>query len=497
MSGATSSSRLGPTLALASGGTFLAFLDTTVTNLAIPSVAETFDVGVTDVSWMATAYVIAFAALLAPAGALADALGRARLFLAGVGVFTAASLVIAVAPSFAVLVSARAVQGLGAALMVPASLSLVVAAAPPARMRAAIGLWSASGALAAAVGPALGGITVEAVSWRALFCLNLPIGLWILVAARRLTADDQRQGRAPDLIGSVLLGLAIASLVYGLTEGPEEGWTAGRVVGAFVLAALSTVATVARAAAHPRPALRMDLWRNRPFAATTGVSVAYGLSLFTTMLLGVLLLVDVWQYSALEAGLAVTPAALSTAVVGVGIGRLSLAITPRAMVVVGSLLVGGTTAVLAGSISAEPHFLALWLPTGLVMGVGVGLVTVGISSAAAASVAPQHFSAATGLVMAARQLGGALGIATMAVLLVEVGHDDPVTPYAAVYWLVTAVNVAAAAGAVLLRARPPEVLPEPPVAGSDAGSGVQGHRAVDHPVGLHQGDRVDAELGEV
>lgn len=464
------STRPGPILALASGGTFLAFLDTTVTNLAIPPVAEAFDVGVTDVSWVATAYVIAFAALLAPAGALADALGRARLFLTGVGVFTAASLAIAIAPTFAVLVAARAVQGLGAALMVPASLSLVLAAVPPARVRAAIGLWSAAGALAAAVGPALGGVAVEVVSWRALFCLNLPLGIWILVAGRRLSGADRRQGRAPDLLGSILVGLSIASTVYGLTEGPEEGWSSWRVVAAFVVGGLATAGAVARAARHPRPALRLDLWRNRPFAVTTGVSVAYGLGLFTTMLLGVLLLVEVWHYTALEAGLAMTPAALATAVVGVGVGRMSLAITPRAMVGIGSLVVAGTTAVLAGSISAEPRFLELWLPTGLVMGVGVGLTTVGISSAAAASVAPQHFSAATGLVMAARQLGGALGIAIMAVLLVEVSGESAVTPFAAVYWFVTAVNAAAAAAAVLLRPGPPEVAPEPVTATTSGGT---------------------------
>ena len=448
---ASSAKRTRTILAVASGGTFLAFLDTTITNLAIPSIAREFDVSVTGVSWVATAYVIVFAALLAPAGALADAVGRARLFMTGVAVFTTASALIALSPTFGMLVTARAVQGLGAAFMVPASLSLVLVSVPPARVRAAIGLWSAAGALAAAVGPALGGVAVEVVDWRLLFCLNLPIGLWILRSWWQLTALDVRQGRAPDLLGSALIGLGIAGVVYGLTEGPESGWGSARVLVAFAVALLASAAAVGRSSRHERPALRLDLWRSRPFAATTVVSVLYGAALFTTMLIGVLLLVDVWQYSTLQAGLAVTPAALTTAVVGVGVGRLPVGLTPRAMVAIGSLVFGATTATMAALIDTEPRFLELWLPAGLVMGLGIGLATVGLSSAAAASVPPQHFSAATGLAMAARQLGGALGIAILAVLMVEVDHVTQIAPYAAVYWFVAAVNFAAVAGAALLK----------------------------------------------
>ncbi len=433
-----------PALALACAGAFLAFLDTTVANLAMPSIADTFDVEVAGLSWVANAYVITFAAFLAPAGALADAVGRARLFVTGVGTFTLASLAIAVAPTFGLLVAFRAVQGVGAALMVPASLSLVLTSVPAAKVRGAIGLWSAAGALAAAIGPALGGVAVEVVDWRALFCLNVPVGVWVLVAARGLLADDSRHGRVPDLAGSVMLGAAVAAAVYGLTQGPERGWGSGPVLLTFAVAVVAAVAVRVRSAHHPRPALRLDLWRIPELKATTIVSVGYGASLFTTMLLGVLFLVDVWQYSTLEAGLAVTPAAVTTAVVGVAVGRLSARVTPRVMIVVGSVVVAATTAVIAGAIDPDPAFLTLWLPTGLVMGVGVGLTTVGISSAAAAAAPPVHFTAATGLVMAARQLGGAFGIAMLAVLLSEVDTGDRVTPYAAVYWFATGVSVAAA-----------------------------------------------------
>ncbi|MFF8615365.1 MFS transporter [Streptomyces sp. NPDC015350] len=441
-------------LLLACAGTFLSFLDATVTNLAVPPIADDFDVPLTTVSWVATAYVIPFAALLAPAGPLADAVGRARLFLIGVAVFTVSSLLIAVAPALPVLLGARAVQGLAAALLVPASLGLVLAEIPAERRRAAIGTWSAAGALAAAAGPAVGGVMVEALDWRALFCLNLPVGCWVLIAGRKLPTGGSRTGEGPDLVGGLLLALCVGSAVYGLTRGPDHGWTSAHVSAASGVAVLSGAATVLRALRHPRPALRLDLFRSRPFAVASGASLAYGAALFATMLLGVLFMTDAWNYSALEAGLAMSPAALVTAAVGIGIGRLPVAIAPRTMVAGGSALVAASTTVLALLIDTEPRFWTLWLPTGTVMGIGVGMATVGISSAAALSVVPRHFAAATGMVMAARQIGGGLGIAATAVIVAEVPGTGT-EPYAAVYWFATAVNLAAAVGGLALRVAPP------------------------------------------
>jgi EmrB/QacA subfamily drug resistance transporter len=446
-------------LLLACAGTFLSFLDATVTNLAVPAIAADFDVSLTTVSWVATAYVIPFAALLAPAGPLADAVGRARLFLIGVAVFAASSLLIAVAPNLPLLLGARALQGLAAALLVPASLGLVLAEIPAARRRAAIGMWSAAGALAAAAGPALGGVVVEVLDWRALFCLNLPVGIWVLVAGRKLLTGEPRTGKGPDLADGLLLALCVGSAVYGLTQGPDHGWSSVYVLVAAGVTVLSGVATVMRALRHRRPALRLDLLRIRSFAVASGVSLAYGTALFASMLLGVLFMTDAWNYSAMEAGLAMSPAALTTAVVGIGIGRLPIALTPRTMVAAGSTLIAASTAALALLIDTEPHFWTLWFPAGTVMGVGVGMATVGISSAAAFSVAPQHFAAATGMVMAARQVGGGLGIAATTVIIAEVSGTGA-EPYAAVYWFATAVNLAAALGGLALRIAAPS-LPQP------------------------------------
>ncbi|QNE74337.1 DHA2 family efflux MFS transporter permease subunit [Streptomyces finlayi] len=462
MTPSTSTRRASVALVLACAGTFLSFLDATVTNLAVPPIADDFDVSLTTVSWVATAYMIPFAAMLAPAGPLADAVGRARLFLIGVAVFTASSLLIAVAPTLPVLLGARAVQGLAAALLVPASLGLVLAEIPAERRRAAIGMWSAAGALAAAAGPALGGVMVEVLDWRALFCLNLPVGVWVLIAGRKLLTGESRTGRGPDLAGGLLLALCVGSAVYGLTQGPGHGWSSVYVLAASGVTVLSGVATVMRALRHRRPALRLDLFHSRSFAVASGVSLAYGTALFTSMLLGVLFLTDAWNYSALEAGLAMSPAALVTAVVAIGIGRLRIALTPRTTVAAGSVLVAASTAALALLIDTEPHFWTLWLPAGTVMGVGVGMATVGISSAATFSVAPQHFAAGTGMVMAARQVGGGLGITATAVIIAEVSGTGA-EPYAAVYWFATAVTLAAAAGGLALRVAAPP-LPHPATA---------------------------------
>lgn len=443
-------------LVLACGATFLSFLDATVTNLALPQVADDFEVGVTGLSWVVTAYAIPFAALLAPAGAVADAVGRIRLYAVGVTLFTVASLLAALAPAYPFLLTGRVLQGVGAALLVPASLGMVLAEVPPERRRAAIGLWSAAGALAAAAGPTVGGLAVEVVGWRALFLLNLPLGLWLLIRSRTLVAGDTRSGRAPDPVGATLLVLAIAGVVHGLVEGSERGWAAPYVVSVLAIAVAAGAAAVVRSARQVRPALRVDLWRSSPaFTVATIASWAYGAVLFATLMLGVLFLVGVWGYSELRAGLAMTPTALVTAIVAVGAGRLARPPSPRTLVSVGFLVLAVVYAVIAAAITPEPQFLALWLPTGLAMGVGIGLATVGVSTAAALSVAPQHFAAATGLVMAARQVGGAVGVAAVAVILAGVVGVDAASPYAVSYGAAAAVAVAAAAAGFGLRIAAP------------------------------------------
>src|SRR5215208_5474349 len=310
-------------LLLACGGSFLAFLDVTITNLAVPDLGADFSVGVTSLSWVVTLYTILFAALLAPAGRLADVVGRRRLFVAGVTTFTAASLVAAIAPTFGLLLAARAVQGVGAARMMPASLAFVLADTPPERRPAAIGLWSASASVAAAAGPALGGMLVDTLGWRALFCINVPVGAWLSWRAWRLpaTAAADSRGRLPDVIGTALIAGAVGLLVLGVTEGQTWGWGSAATITSIAAAVVLAALALLRSARHARPAIEIGLWSNRTYASANVVSLLFGVGLYASLLLGVLYLVQVWRYSELEAGLAMTPAAVFSAVVGIAIGR--------------------------------------------------------------------------------------------------------------------------------------------------------------------------------
>jgi EmrB/QacA subfamily drug resistance transporter len=391
-----------------------------------------------------TLYTILFAALLAPAGRLADVVGRRRLFVVGVTTFTVSSLLAALAPTFGVLLAARAVQGVGAALMLPASLAFVLSDTPPERRTAAIGLWSASAGAAAAAGPALGGIFVDALDWRALFLINVPVGAWLAYRAWRLPETEHIGGRLPDVTGTLLIAAGVGLVVLGITQGESWGWGDTATIASLVAGVVLAAAALLRSARHATPAIEIGLWRNRTYAAANVVSLLFGAALYASLLLGVLYLVDVWGYSELEAGLAMTPGAIASAAVGIAIGRSERKPSARVLVFAGGLTIAATSAALALWLPADPHFLTAWLPGGLGLGVGMGAVSVGVSSAAALSVAPHRFAAATGLNIAARQVGGAIGVAVLAVILSGRTIADGPDPYLAVYWMMAAACAGAA-----------------------------------------------------
>lgn len=449
-------------LVLACGGSFLAFVDVTITNLAVPDLAVDFGVGVGSLSWVVTVYAVLFAALLPPAGRLADVIGRRRLFAVGVGVFTVASALAAAAPNLGLLLVARAVQGVGAALLMPASLAFVLADTPPERRPLAIGLWSASASVAAAVGPALGGVLVDLVGWRSLFCVNLPIGAWLFWRTLRLPFVPERAGRLPDLLGAGLVAGAVGLLVLAITEAPTWGWSNPATLVALAAAAVFAVAALVRAAGHQLPAIEVDLWRNRTYATANLCSLFFGAALYASLLLGVLFLVDVWGYSELEAGLAMTPGAIASAAVGVSIGRLRRKPSPRVLVLGGALLIAATSVALALWVPGDRHFLTIWLPGGLGLGFGMGAVSVGVSSAAALSVEPARFAGATGLNIAARQVGGAIGIAILAAILEASTVTEDLQPFRNVYWMMAgACLVTALLGLRLRLAIPPVTASSP------------------------------------
>ncbi len=434
-------------LPVAAGAAFLALLDTTVANLAVADVRTDFaGASVGGATWIITIYAVVFAACLAPAGRVADVVGRRTLLVVGVGGFTVLSLACALAPSLGALLGARALQGAFAAAMIPASLAVVLADTPPERRAAAIGAWSAAGALAAAAGPAIGGILVDTVGWRALFLINVPVGLAIIAGARLIPAGG-RGGLLPDALGTVLLGFGVGAAALGITQGPKWGWGDPRTLGLLAGAVLAVAAALWRSFRHPRPALQTDLWRSRSFAAANVASLLYGAALFPWMLVGVLFLVGGWGYTPLEAGLAMTPGAVIAAAVALRAGPVVARRGPAAVIAVGAAVLGTAGALCAIALPQEPSFMTFWLPVGVLIGIGTGAITTGVSSAAALSVEPTRFAAAVGLNQTARMVGGALGLAALAALL---AGDPDLGTYKSIYLFCTLATLAIVAAAAWL-----------------------------------------------
>ncbi|MEO5877726.1 MAG: MFS transporter [Streptosporangiaceae bacterium] len=433
-------------LPLAAGATFLAMLDATVANLALPDLHRDLPgTSISGLTWVITLYAVFIAALLAPAGRLCDLLGRRTLYRTGVTVFILASLLCALAPSLSTLLAARALQGAGAAAMVPASLAVLLHDTPAAGRARAIGLWSASAALAAAVGPALGGVLVDSLGWRALFAINVPLGVVLVWSARHLPRGEVG-GRLPDLLGTVFLTGGIGAVVLGMTQGKPWGWGDPRILAALGVGTAAIALALWRSARHPVPALEISLWRSRTFAAANLTSFLYGAALYPWLLVGVLFLTQIWDYSELRAGLAMTPGAVTAAVTAILMARLA---TPRTAVLVGAVFMFGTALWAALTLPAEPSFIPFWLPCGLLIGVGMGALTTGAASAAALSVHPVKFAVATGLNLTARQVGGAFGVAVLAALLSV--RDPGVSDFVPVYLYCAVVCAAALAAGLLIR----------------------------------------------
>jgi len=439
-------------LLLACTATFIAFLDVTVVNVAFPSLQHDFThTPVTTLSWVISGYAVLFAALLTPAGRLADVIGRRSLFLGGVALFTAASAASALAPSVAFLIAARAVQGIAAAAMIPASLAMLLAAVPPARRMAAVGLWGASASIAAAAGPSLGGLLVHATNWRSVFVINIPIGLATLIAGRRSIVEGHGPTkRLPDLLGTVMLATGVGAVVVGITKGADWHWGSPQTLACIVGGGVLVLIALLRSSRHPSPAVETKLWRNRTFAAANLTSFIFGAAVYAWLLLSVLFVTLVWHYSILKAGLVVSPGAFTSVVAAIVGARLAEKYGQRPVVVFGTLVLMASGLWLRAEITATPDFVGLWLPIGLLAGVGMGAALTGLSSAAAMAVPPQQFAAATGLNMTARQVGGALGIAVLAAIL-ESQITHGFSAFMDVYLFTAIVSGVAAVAALGLR----------------------------------------------
>lgn len=397
------------------GATFLAFLDTTIVNVSFPSIRASFsEAGPAELSWILDGYFIAFAALLVPAGGIADRVGRRRVFLAGLTAFTAGSVLCAVAPTWQALIAARVLQGTAAAVVAPVSLALILGQYPAERRAAGIGLWGAAAAFAAACGPPLGGLLVEVADWRWIFLVNLPLGALVVAAGVR-GIDESRDEAAtglPDLVASALVAAGLALLALGIVEGNDWGWGSLRVLGAFATAAVLVAAVARRCVSHPRPLVDPALVAIASFRRANVATLLFAMAFFSTILGNILFLTTVWQYDVLKAGLATLPGPLATTLASQPAGRLADRLGHRAVIVPGTL-VYATGLLILRSAGASPDWAGTWLPGMLCTGVGIGLAFPTLGAAAAADIPADRFGVASAVTSAFRQFGAVLGTAIL------------------------------------------------------------------------------------
>jgi NTE family protein len=407
-------------LAVAALGSAVAFVDATIVNIAFPDIERSFTgTPISSLSWVLNAYNIVFAAFLVASGRMADLLGRRRVFVLGLEVFTGASLLCALAPSAGALIAFRVIQALGAALLVPASLALVLNAFPADRRSHGVALLSAVAAAAAGLGPSLGGLLVAADNWRLVFLVNLPIGAAAILLSRRLLVESRAPGRRqlPDLIGALVFAIAVAALVLAIVQGQSWGWGSPRIIGSFVAAILALGVFVWRSSWHRAPIVDLSLLRVRTFSAANGMTVIAAAGFYGYTLTNVLFLTGVWRYSVLQAGLSLTPGPFVAAAVAGPSSRLVGRLGHRPVLVAGGLIWGGAVLWFVERVGTTPSFLDQWLPGILLLGVGAGILFPNLSGAAVASAPGTMFATATGMNSVARQVGAALGVALVVAII--------------------------------------------------------------------------------
>ncbi|MGY5049622.1 DHA2 family efflux MFS transporter permease subunit [Streptomyces sp. 900105755] len=399
-------------LVITSVAGFMAALDNLVVTTALPSIRKDLGGALDDLEWTVSAYTLTFAVLLMFGAALGDRFGRRRLFLAGLTVFTGASAAAAMAPGIDSLIAARAVQGVGAAVMMPLTLTLLTAAVPEARRGMAYGIWGAVNGLAVASGPLIGGSLTEHVSWHWIFWLNVPLGLALLPLARLRLAESHGTGAPLDVPGTLLASGGLFGIVYGLVRGPADGWTSPLVLTGLFAGGALLVGFVLHGSRAKNPMLPMRLFRSRAFSGINAASLLMFLGMFGSIFLLSQYMQGVLGYSPTEAGLRMLPWTGMPMIVAPIAGILSDRIGGRPVVAAGLFLQAAGLGYLASVVTADASYGAQ-LPGLIVSGIGMALYFAPAANLVMSAVRPQEQGIASGANNALREVGGALGVAVM------------------------------------------------------------------------------------
>ncbi|HUK68579.1 MAG TPA: DHA2 family efflux MFS transporter permease subunit [Streptosporangiaceae bacterium] len=443
------------TFAVTSAALFMASLDNLVVTTALPSIREHLHASLEGLQWTVNAYTLTFAVLLLTGATLGERYGRRRLFTIGLGLFTAGSAAAALAPGIGALVAARAVQGVGAAIVIPLTLTLLSAAVSPQRRGLALGAWGAVGGLAIAIGPLVGGAVVEGASWQWIFWLNVPIGIVLLPIAWTRLTESRGPTTSLDLPGLVLASVGLLGIVYGVVRGNDHGWTSLTVLPPIVIGTLLVAAFAAWELRAPEPMLPMRLFRSRGFTATNIASMLMFFGMFGSIFLLAQFLQTVQHYSPLQAGLRTLPWTAMPVFIAPIAGSLSDRIGGRPLLVAGLALQALGLGWLAAVLSPTVAYAAL-VPPFVVSGIGMSLFFAPVANVVLGSVRRDKEGIASGANNAIRELGGVFGIAVLgAVFSARGGYVSApafVSGLTAAVW-VGAGAVAVAAGAALLLPR--------------------------------------------
>ena len=405
------------TLTAVAFGLFMIMLDNTVVNVALPSIQRSLHLKISELEWVVTGYALTFGALMLTGGKLADLFGRRLAFVVGLAIFTGSSLACGLAGSAGLLIGARVVQGIGAALMNPATLSIITVTFPPRQRGTAIGIWAGISALALAIGPLVGGLISQRINWNWIFFINVPVGILGIVAAYAFIDEsrDTSREQKPDISGLITSALGLFALSYALIEANTYGWTSGRILGAFAVAAVSLVAFVQLELRQRLPMLELGLFRNRVFAGANAVMLLVGLAMFGVFFYVSLYVQQVMGYSPTQAGASFLPWTVLIILLAPVAGKLSDRVGPRPFVTSGMIVLAGSLTLFA-RMGVHENFWGL-LPAMLLGGVGMAAAMAPVTAAAMGSVRPDKAGVGSAVLNSMRQVGGSLGIAIMGAIV--------------------------------------------------------------------------------
>ncbi|MCJ0902212.1 MFS transporter [Rhodococcus sp. ARC_M6] len=450
--------RTGPLLAILSGAPFVASLDLFVVNVAFGDIAKSFPGhSLGEFSWILNGYAIVYAALLIPLGRWADRIGPKRAFIAGLALFTLASAACAFSPSLWMLVAFRIVQAIGAAALTPASLGLLINALPSAKRQSGVRIWAAAGAAAAAFGPVVGGILVEA-SWHWVFLINLPIGIVLLYFAVRLVPDttEKDPNAGIDLVGAALLTVGIGALALSLVQGPDWGWTDPRIVVAFTLAAITLIAFWWSNSRHSTPLIAPDLLKVRSFTWSNITAILFSATFAAGLLANIMWLQEVWGYSALRTGFAVAPGPMMVPLFAIAGGALTRKYSAGRVAALGSMFWAAGTLLVLLSVGTTPNYAVELLPGWIISGIGVGLALPTILSQATADLPVARSATGSAVISMSRQIGTVLGVS---VLIAVLGAAVDYETFRQAWWIIFAIALVSSVASLGMTPAQPSLTP--------------------------------------